>query len=184
VADQLSPAVFLDRDGTLMRDVDYCGDPNDVHVFPGAADALRKLKEAGYKLIIITNQSAIGRGYFTEGDYRAVEREVVRQLGENLIDATYFCPHVPDGQCECRKPQPGMILQGARDHHLDLRQSFFIGDKQSDVECGRNAGVKTVLVRTGYGVKADAKAADLVANDLERAAEIILQARSRLKRES
>jgi D-glycero-D-manno-heptose 1,7-bisphosphate phosphatase len=177
VADELSPAVFLDRDGTLMRDVDYCCDPKDVHLFPGTAEALRKLKQAGYKLIIITNQSAIGRGYFNESAYRAVEREVIRQLGDELIDGTYFCPHVPDDQCECRKPQPGMILQAARDHRLDLGQSFFIGDKESDVECGRNAGVKAVLVRTGYGTEADAEAADIVAKDLEHAADLILRAK-------
>jgi D-glycero-D-manno-heptose 1,7-bisphosphate phosphatase len=175
VAEKLSPAVFLDRDGTLMRDVDYCGDPQDVHLFPRTAEALRKLKKAGYKLIIVTNQSAIGRGYFNEAAYRAVEREVARQLGEDLIDATYFCPHAPDHECECRKPQPGMIRQGAREHHLDLGRSFFIGDKQSDIECGRNAGVKTVLVRTGYGADVDGKAADFVAPDLGKAADLILQ---------
>jgi D-glycero-D-manno-heptose 1,7-bisphosphate phosphatase len=174
VAEKPSPAVFLDRDGTLMRDVDYCGDPQDVHLFPRTAEALRKLKKAGYKLIVITNQSAIGRGYFNEAAYRAVEREVARQLGEDLIDATYFCPHAPDYECECRKPQPGMILQGAREHRLDLGRSFFIGDKQSDIECGRNAGVKTVLVRTGYGAETDAKAADFVARDVDEAADLIL----------
>lgn len=176
MAEKLSPAVFLDRDGTLMRDVDYCGDPQDVHLFARTAEALRKLKKAGYKLIIVTNQSAIGRGYFNEAAYRAVEREVARQLGEDLIDATYFCPHAPNYECECRKPRPGMILQGAREHRLDLGRSFFIGDKQSDVECGRNAGVTTVLVRTGYGANVDAKAADFVAKDLAEAADLILQA--------
>jgi D-glycero-D-manno-heptose 1,7-bisphosphate phosphatase len=174
VAEHRSAAVFLDRDGTLMRDVDYCGDPNDVHLFSGASEALRKLKQAGYKLIIITNQSGIGRGYFNEVAYRAVESEVIRQLGENLIDATYFCPHAPDYQCECRKPQPGMILQGAREHHLDLAKSFLIGDKQTDVDCGRNAGVKTVLVRTGYAAEGNANSADFVADDLSQAAEMIL----------
>lgn len=174
MAETLSPAVFLDRDGTLMRDVDYCGDPKDVELLPGTADALRKLKQDGYKLIIITNQSAIGRGYFNEAAYRAVEREVGRQLGEDLIDATYFCPHAPDFGCECRKPQAGMILQAAREQHLELSQSFFIGDKESDIECGRNAGVKTILVRTGYGAKADSVLAEYVAQDLAQAAEIIL----------
>src|SRR6187549_837149 len=86
------PAVFLDRDGTLMRDVDYCGDPTQVEVFAGAAEALGRLKANGYKLIIVTNQSGLGRSYFTEADYRAVEKEFLRQLGEGLIDATYYCP--------------------------------------------------------------------------------------------
>ena len=178
MADKLSPAVFLDRDGTLMQDVDYCSDPKDVHLFPGTREALRKLKQAGYKLIIITNQSAIGRGYFNEAAYRTVEREVERQIGQDLIDATYFCPHAPGHSCECRKPRPGMILDGARDHHLDLSRSFFIGDKQSDIECGRNAGVKTILVRTGYGKETDSVLAEHVAQDLAEAADIILDAAS------
>ena len=178
MGDKLSPAVFLDRDGTLMQDVDYCSDPKDVHLFPGTRAALRKLKQAGYKLIIITNQSAIGRGYFNEAAYRTVEREVERQVGHDLIDATYFCPHAPSHSCECRKPRPGMILDGARDHHLDLSRSFFIGDKQSDIECGRNAGVKTILVRTGYGKETDSVLAEHVAQDLAEAADIILDAAS------
>jgi D-glycero-D-manno-heptose 1,7-bisphosphate phosphatase len=175
MADQLVPAIFLDRDGTLMRDVDYCGDPTDVHVFTGTGEALRKLKRAGYKLIIITNQSAIGRGYFTEERYRTVERELVRQLGDELIDASYFCPHTPKDDCVCRKPHPGMILQAAQDHQLDLGRSFFVGDKSSDLECGRSAGVKTVLVRTGYGSEVDGTSADVIAADLEEASERILQ---------
>jgi D-glycero-D-manno-heptose 1,7-bisphosphate phosphatase len=174
VADKLAPAVFLDRDGTLMRDVDYCGDPRDVHLFPGTPEALRKLKEGGYKLIIITNQSAIGRGYFNEAAYRSVEREVIRQVGEDVIDASYFCPHAPGDCCECRKPLPGMIWQAARDHHLEVTRSFLIGDKQSDMECGRNAGVKTILVRTGYGQEVDSQLAEYVATDLSQATDIIL----------
>ena len=93
--ERLSAAVFIDRDGTLMKDVDYCGDPREVEVFQGAPEALRKLKERGYKIVIVTNQSGIGRGYFTEQAYRAVEKEVARQTGADLIDGTYFCPHAP-----------------------------------------------------------------------------------------
>src|SRR5213080_5363418 len=92
----LSPAVFLDRDGTIIEDRDYCSDPNDVKIFPGAPEALRRLKSNGFKLIIITNQSGIGRGFFTLEQYRAVEAEVLRQLGDGLIDATYFCSDIPD----------------------------------------------------------------------------------------
>src|SRR5436305_3863660 len=103
-----SPAVFLDRDGTVMRDADYCARPDQVRVFEGVASALRQLKKAGYKIIVITNQSGIGRGFFTENDYRAVEAEVLRQLGDGLIDATYFCPDIPGQASECRKPAPGM----------------------------------------------------------------------------
>jgi len=168
------PAIFLDRDGTLMRDVDYCSDPKNVHVFAGAAEALRSLKEAGFKLIVITNQSGIGRGYMSEENYRAVEAELNRQLGQGLIDATYFCPHAPGDDCSCRKSEPGMVRRAAEDHDLDLAKSFFIGDKESDLKCGRAAGTKTILVQTGYGESADAGLADFVAADLGVAAKFIL----------
>lgn len=159
-----------------MRDVDYCGDPGQVEVFPGAAETLRKLKGAGYKLIIVTNQSGIARGYFSEDDYRAVEREFLRQLGENLIDATYYCADLPSTNSPRRKPAPGMILEAQRKHHLDLAPSYFIGDKASDIECGRNAGVRTILVQTGYGANETHCSPDRVARDLAHAAEIILGA--------
>jgi D-glycero-D-manno-heptose 1,7-bisphosphate phosphatase len=176
VAEKLSPAVFLDRDGTLMRDVDYCGDIKDVAVFEGVPAALRKLNECEYKLVVITNQSGIARGYFTEEQYRAVEAEVSRQIGDGLIDATYFCPHLPENDCKCRKPSPEMIFQAARDHGIDLARSFFIGDKKSDLQCGRAAGVKTILVRTGYGKETDHALADFVARDLKHAADMIVEA--------
>ncbi len=110
----LSPAVFIDRDGTVMQDADYCSDPQQVKIFPRVAEALRRLKSKGFKLIIITNQSGIGRGFFTVEQYRAVEAEVLRQLGDGLIDATYFCPDVPGQHSSCRKPAPGMIVEANR----------------------------------------------------------------------
>lgn len=174
MAKNLSPAIFLDRDGTLMQDVDYCGEARDVHVFAGVPEALAKLKENGFKLIVVTNQSGIGRGYFTEKQYREVEKEVGRQIGAGLIDATYFCPHLPAAGCECRKGSPALVLQAARDHQLDLPRSYFIGDKQSDLECGRNAGTKTVLVRTGYGKQTPVELADFEADDLTAAASLII----------
>jgi D-glycero-D-manno-heptose 1,7-bisphosphate phosphatase len=172
-----APAIFLDRDGTIMRDIDYCGDPNQVELLSGAPEALRKLKESGYKLIVITNQSGIARGYFTERQYRAIEAEVSRQIGDDLIDATYFCPHLPNDACKCRKPLPEMVLNAARDQHVNLASSFLVGDKESDLRCGRNAGVRTILVRTGYGKDVDGTLADFVAQDLGEAAEIVLDAK-------
>jgi D-glycero-D-manno-heptose 1,7-bisphosphate phosphatase len=173
VAEQSWPAVFVDRDGTIVEDGDYCSDPKLVHVFKGAAEALRQLKAKGYKLIIITNQSGLGRGFFTLDQYGAVETEVLRQLGKGLIEATYFCPDTPGKPSKCRKPNPGMILQAAQDHHVDLSRSFFIGDKEID-ECGHNAGVKTIRVRTGFDKMTDGSSADWVAEDLPAAAKIIL----------
>ncbi|MDP9003158.1 MAG: HAD family hydrolase [Verrucomicrobiota bacterium] len=174
LGDETRPAIFLDRDGTLMREVDYCGDPAHVEVFPGAADALARLKRSGYKLVIITNQSGIGRGYFGEDDYRAVEREFLRQLGDGLIDGTYYCADLPETKSTRRKPEPGMIFEAQRDHQLDLTRSYFIGDKTSDIGCGRNAGVQTILVQTGYGAREMDCRADFIARDLIQAAEIIL----------
>ena len=171
------PAVFLDRDGTLMRDVDYCGDPARVEVFPAAAEALRQLKQKGYKLIVVTNQSGIGRGYFGETEYRAVEAEFLRQLGDGLIDASYHAPDLPGANSIRRKPGPGMIFEAQRDHHIDLRRSFLIGDKASDIGCGRNAGVRTILVETGYGAGEANSGADWIARDIGHAAEIILSQR-------
>jgi D-glycero-D-manno-heptose 1,7-bisphosphate phosphatase len=170
-----SPAVFVDRDGTIIHDADYCSDPKLVQVFDGAAAALRRLKKAGFKIIVITNQSGIGRGFFTEKQYRAVEAEVSRQLGGDLVDATYFCPDAPGQPSECRKPAPGMVLKAAREHDVDLARSFLIGDKEVDAECAHNAGVRVIRVRTGLDNMTDASCADWVAEDLPAAAEIILK---------
>jgi D-glycero-D-manno-heptose 1,7-bisphosphate phosphatase len=172
--DETFRAVFLDRDGTVMRDVDYCGDPAQVEVFPGATDALRRLKASGYKLIILTNQSGIARGYFSDEDYSAVEREFLRQLGGELIDATYYCPDLPGTNSPRRKPAPGMIFEAQRDHRLDLARSYVVGDKRSDIACGCNAGVRTILVQTGYGAHENDCAPDWIARDLAQAATIIL----------
>ena len=174
-ANSKSRAVFVDRDGTIIHDSDYCSDPSQVRAFDGAADALRRLKNAGFKIIVITNQSGIGRGFFTEKQYRAVEAEVARQLGNGLIDATYFCPDAPGKPSKCRKPEPGMVLQGAKEHDVDLSQSYLIGDKEVDAECAHNAGTRAIRVRTGFDKSTEASCADWVAEDLPAAANLILK---------
>jgi len=174
MTDPLWPAVFLDRDGTIMENVDYCSDPQQVKIFPGVPEAFKRLKSKGFKLIIITNQSGIGRGLFSVSQYRAVEEEVLRQLGNDLIDATYFCPDVPGQHSTFRKPAPGMIAAATREYQIDLSRSFFIGDKEIDVECGRNAGVRTIRVRTGLDREITGSMADWVADDLSAAVDIIL----------
>ncbi len=145
----LQPAIFLDRDGTLMEEVGYCADPAQVRVFPGVPVALERLRDAGYLLILITNQSGIGRGYFTEDAYRAVEAEFERQILPARLDAVYFCPDSTPS--ERRKPSPGMLQEAARDYEIDLSCSYMIGDKSSDIEAGQAAGCRTILVQTGYG---------------------------------
>ena len=178
MANKLSAAVFIDRDGTIIEDADYCSHPKQVKVFPGVPQALQRLKSNGFKLIVVTNQSGIGRGFFTVDEYRSVESEVSRQLGDGLIAATYFCSDVPGQLSSHRKPSPGMILQAKRDHQIDLTRSFFIGDKEIDVVCGRNAGVRTIRVQTGFESDITGSAADWTAKDFPAAARIILDQRS------
>jgi D-glycero-D-manno-heptose 1,7-bisphosphate phosphatase len=144
-------AVFFDRDGTLMEDAHYCADPALVRVFPGVPDALRRLKAAGFATFIVTNQSGIGRGLITEAQYQAVHGEFLRQLGHGLIDRTYYCADLPAALSRRRKPAPGMLLEAAADYAIDLAQSWVVGDKWADIECGRRAGARTILVLTGYG---------------------------------
>jgi D-glycero-D-manno-heptose 1,7-bisphosphate phosphatase len=177
MCDALSPAVFIDRDGTIMEDCDYCSDPKDVRIFPGVPEALRRLKSRGLKLIIITNQSGIGRGLFTLDQYRAVEAEVLRQLGDGLVDATYYCPDAPGKYSNCRKPAPGMVVKATRDHQIDVSRSFLIGDKEIDVECAHNAGVRAIRVRTGIQHDVIESNADWVADDVPAAVQIILNRR-------
>jgi D-glycero-D-manno-heptose 1,7-bisphosphate phosphatase len=167
-------AVFLDRDGTLMREVNYCADPKQVEIFPGVPEALARLKAAGYKLIVISNQAGIGRGYFTEAQYKLVEAEVARAVLPATFDAVYFCPDRPDLATNRRKPAPGMVLEAEREHDIDLARSFFIGDKAIDIECGRNAGVRTILVKTGYGAEETQATPDWIAENFTAAADVIL----------
>jgi D-glycero-D-manno-heptose 1,7-bisphosphate phosphatase len=176
--DALSSAVFIDRDGTIIEDTDYCSHPKDVRIFPGVLEALRSLKSQGFKLIIITNQSGIGRGLFTLDQYRAVESELLRQLGNGLVDATYYCPDAPGQLSKCRKPAPGMVVKATQDHQIDLSRSFLIGDKEVDVECAHNAGVRAIRVRTGIQCDATGSNADWVADDMPAAVRIILDAKS------
>jgi D-glycero-D-manno-heptose 1,7-bisphosphate phosphatase len=172
-------AVFFDRDGTLMEEVDYCRDPSQVRVFPGVRDALASLKRSGFLIFIVTNQSGIGRGYFTECDYLMVQNEFLRQAGEEYIDGSYFAPDAPDQPSNRRKPAPGMLLAAATEHGVDLASSFMVGDKASDVECGRRAGTRTILVLTGYGAMQDNSGQDFTAlNASEAVAWILREVRS------
>jgi len=168
-----APAVFFDRDGTLMEEVHYCGEPGLVRVYAGVPEALRNLKAAGYRTFIVSNQSGIGRGYITEAEYRAVEAELLRQIGEGLIDASYFCPDPPGTPSSRRKPEPGMLLEAAAEYGIDLARSYMIGDKADDVECGRRAGAKTIQVLTGYGMEQRCKP-DFLACDVVEAIGIVL----------
>jgi D-glycero-D-manno-heptose 1,7-bisphosphate phosphatase len=139
-------AIFFDRDGTLMRDVGYCSNPGEVELLEDVARLLPELRKAGFKLIIVTNQSGIGRGYFAEEDFWAVQHELEKQLGPGVIDATYFCADTPQNASDRRKPNPGMLLEAARELGIDLEQSYMVGDKLSDAEAGVRAGVKATIL--------------------------------------
>ena len=167
-------AVFLDRDGTLMEEVEYCADPAMVRVYPGVPEALRRIKEAGWSAFIVTNQSGIGRGLMTEGQYGAVQEELLRQLGAGAIDGAYFCPDPPGIPSTGRKPAPGMVWEAAAAYDIDLPSSYFIGDKSSDIECGERAGVRTILVLTGYGSQQRCRP-DFIARDFAQAAAFVLE---------
>jgi D-glycero-D-manno-heptose 1,7-bisphosphate phosphatase len=145
----LAKAVFLDRDGTLIHNVPYCSDPGKVQVLPGVTQSLKQLREHGFKLVIVTNQSGIGRGYFEEETFWKVQAAFEQQVGPDIIDATYFCADHPDEATDRRKPGPGMLIEAANDLGLNLAACFMVGDSASDVEAGLRAGVKaTILIGT------------------------------------
>jgi D-glycero-D-manno-heptose 1,7-bisphosphate phosphatase len=146
-------AVFLDRDGTIMEGSTYVGDVERVVLIPGAAAALKQLQDAGYWLFVITNQSGVGRGYFTREAVEAIHAHLDEYFTNAGVrfDRYYICPHHPEDNCDCRKPKPKFLLDAAREHGLDLSRCFMIGDRPSDIQAGINAGTKTILVLTGAG---------------------------------
>jgi D-glycero-D-manno-heptose 1,7-bisphosphate phosphatase len=155
-------AVFLDRDGTINEEVGYLDRMDKLHLIPGAAGAIRRINKSGMKAVVVTNQSGVARGVFDEAFVDQVHarlRKMLRVEGA-LIDAFYFCPHHPEeGQvaylkiCGCRKPLPGMLLWASEELRIDLNRSYMVGDTLKDIEAGARAGAKTILVRTGYGMK-------------------------------
>lgn len=143
-------AAFLDRDGTLIEEVNFLSSVEELRVFPYTLEALTLLKDAGWLVIVLTNQSGIGRGIFEEGAMHAIHQEMQSRVG-GMIDAFYFCPHLPCDGCSCRKPGLGMIESATSDFAIDLPGSWMIGDKKIDVETGKNAGGRSAMVMTGYG---------------------------------
>ena len=170
--------VALDRDGTIIEDKHYLSDPGQVFLLPGAAKALAGLGDLGLVLLVVTNQSGIGRGYFSVEDMHAVNAKLDSMLEEYGVEIRgyYYCPHAPGDGCDCRKPLPGLIHSACEDLGLDPDKGFVVGDKCSDIGLGLNVGAKTVLVRTGYGVAQEAEnrcKPDFIGDDLIQAAEFI-----------
>ena len=171
------PAAFIDRDGTLIEEVNFLSRVDDLRVFPYTAEALRLLKSKGYWIVVVTNQSGIGRGIYSEADMHSIHDAMQKEL-DGAIDGFYFCPHLPDEGCACRKPGLGMLAFAQRDLPIDLEGSWMIGDKRIDVETGIAAKIGSALVRTGYGEAHQhllSHPADVVADDLLKAVEAILQ---------
>lgn len=162
--------VLIDRDGTLNVDKHYLSDPAQLELIPGAAEAVRRLNQAGLGVCVLTNQSGIARGYFDMARLEAIHRRMAELLAAEgaHVDGVYLCPHGPDDDCDCRKPLPGMVERAVAEHGFDPSRAFMIGDKKADVELGRGVGATAILVRTGYGRQAEAAgtAADHVADDL------------------
>ena len=156
----MNKAVFLDRDGTIIEDVGYMSSPEQIQFIPGSIEAIKKLKEAGYKVVVITNQAGIARGLITEDMLQTIDKVLhkwILNAGAHL-DGIYYCPHHPEHGvypykqvCECRKPHPGLIKRAQKDLNIELSHSFMIGDKATDVAAGKRAGTKTIFVMTGRG---------------------------------
>lgn len=154
-------AAFLDRDGTINKEKDYLYRIDEFEFIPGAPEAVRLLNEAGFLVVVVSNQSGVGRGYYNEDDVEILHRHIAAELAASgaRVDAWFYCPHHPRGRgsyslaCRCRKPLPGMLLEAAGRYDIDLAASVMIGDKLVDMEAGMAAGCRTILVRTGYGAE-------------------------------
>jgi D-glycero-D-manno-heptose 1,7-bisphosphate phosphatase len=177
-------ALFLDRDGTLVYPRRYPSSPQELLLYEGIGAALKAFQDAGFCLVIVTNQAGIARGYFTEEDLQCMHAYLSQELAKSgvFLDAIYYCPHHPDGvvpelaiRCDCRKPQPGMLLRAAKDLELDLQSSWFVGDILDDIEAGNRAGCRTVLVDLGTEQLPEEhiRRPDFVARDTLHALDII-----------
>jgi len=168
------PLLLLDRDGTLNVEVDFLSNPEDLEILPGAVQLINRARELGWGVAVITNQSGLARGYFTEVELERVHFRLHEILGEMgvSIDAVFYCPHGPHDGCDCRKPKPGLVFEAAEALNGDLKRSIMIGDKAADIGAGKAAGTHTILVRTGYGVETERTGdhnADCVVDDLRGA---------------
>ncbi len=181
--------VFLDRDGVLIKDVGYLKDPADIIVLPDVASSLKRLKNAGFVLIIITNQAGIAKGFFTEEDLKNVNNILLNIFKSDglIIDDLYYCPHHKDGTvehytiaCDCRKPNTGMVLKGVGKFNIDLKKSFMVGDKDSDMLLAKNSGIRSFYIKNEMYEHDNSVIPDFTVFNLKEAAEIILSINSAL----
>lgn len=169
--------VLLDRDGTVIVESNYLSNPDHIELLPGVADTLKELKKLGLGLLIITNQSGIGRKYFDLETLEKIHQKLTDLLfrGGVALDDIYFCPHIPEDNCSCRKPNTGLIDEAKKKHKFDPRLCFVVGDNRVDIELGKNIGATTILVRTGYGAQIEKERInpDYVVDNLEDVLPII-----------
>ncbi|MBS3114045.1 HAD family hydrolase [Candidatus Woesearchaeota archaeon] len=184
IGENKNKAILVDRDGVLVEDVGYHHKLEDFKLIPNAVEGL-KLLSKDFKLIIITNQSGIGRGYYTLEDFNKFNNHLIKELKkQNIkIQKTYYCPHKPEDNCECRKPKTKFLQEAAEEFGIDLKKSFVIGDRKSDFEMGKNVGCKTIHVLTGYGINAKNEVSpDYFAKNLLDAAKWILKKDSKYQK--
>ncbi len=170
--------ILLDRDGTIIVDKNYPSHPDQIELLPNASEGLRRMQSLGFGLIVISNQSGIGRGYFTVEQLQKVHERFLNLLKSEgiVLDGLYFCPHAPQDNCTCRKPETGMVDQARKVIGFNPDESFVIGDKAADVQLADNIGAKSILVRTGYGVQTEKDSSvkpDFVVDNLWEASEIL-----------
>ena len=183
----MNKAVFLDRDGVITQEPPhYAYRLDQLALIPGSGDAIRLLNNDGYKVVVVSNQSGIGRGYYQEVDTELFNQALRGELAklEAHLDAIYYCPHHPEAEveeyrmnCNCRKPEPGMLIMAGNDLEIDMKRSFLVGDKLTDIEAGKRVGCKTILVKTGFGaeqLKDNRIDCEYIADDLFQAVEYIL----------
>lgn len=176
---KMKPAIFLDRDGTINREIGYLSEPDKFELLPNALDGMKKMQDMGYRLVIVTNQPGIGLGYFSKEDFYRVNKKMLTEISKAgiLLDKIYFCPHSKAENCPCRKPEIGLILRAKEELNLDLSHSFFIGDSEVDIQTGAKAEMKTILIENELVVDAVSwgKKPDFIVKDLLEAAESILK---------
>lgn len=177
----MKPAVFLDRDGVLASEKGYVCRAEDLAMFPYARECIQTIREKNYYAIVLTNQSGIARGLFSEAELRKMNQRLIQELG---VDAVYYCPHHPSGKisgycktCSCRKPETGMVQQACKEFSIDLSRSYMVGDRASDILLGQRAGMTTVLLESGYGTAGleEAVQPDYVCDDLEAFVQAIIK---------
>jgi len=168
--------IFLDRDGVINKEVGYLHKIEDFEFINGVFDACRYLQSVGYKIIVVTNQSGIARGYYSEDNFHIVSSWMLEQFKENGVDIldVFFCPHGPGSTCDCRKPKPGMFIQANNKYDIDMENSWMIGDKEADIQAANAAGIQnTILVKSGHAIDENNSKASFVLNSIEQAKTVI-----------